>query len=110
MILSCNTPTVIGVHIRVENVSTFDYDNIVINTSVEDQDYGPILSNEISDYFEFEEAYSYAYVRITTNGNVYTLQPIDYVGESKLEDGFYRYEIGLDDLNNENISIELKEE
>ena len=44
-------------------------------------------------YQTFDLAYRYAFVELEIDGKTYTLQPIDYVGETPLENGNYTYSI-----------------
>jgi hypothetical protein len=81
------------VNIRIRNTSDFHYRDVYVNTSGGQHHYGEIDSNEASGYHEFDSAYSYAYVELKIGENLYKLQPIDYFGESKLENGYYTYEI-----------------
>lgn len=82
------------VKIRLTNTGDFDYSDVYVSTSGGEFNYGNINSNESTDYHEFEWAYSYAYIQLKINDKMYKIQPIDYVGEKKLENGNYTYEIG----------------
>lgn len=84
------------VKIRLSNVSNVDFENIVLNTSTGDVSFGVLASRSVSDYKSFELAYRYAFIELTANGNTYTLQPIDYVGESPLDKGHYTYVLDLE--------------
>ena len=79
--------------IRIKNTSQYDYANVLVNTSGGINNYGNILSTKSSDYKTFSFAYNYAFVQLEIAGVTYTLQPIDYVGETKLSSGKYTYEI-----------------
>jgi hypothetical protein len=81
------------VRIRLTNTSEFDYKEVHVNTGGGEFTYGNIDSNESSGYQEFEWAYSYAYIQLKINDEMYVIQPIDYVGEEKLKNGNYTYEI-----------------
>ena len=83
--------------IRLSNVSQFDYQNITVNTSTGNVDFEDINTEQNTDYKTFETAYRYAFIELEIDGKTYTLQPIDYVGETPLENGNYTYEI---DANN----------
>jgi hypothetical protein len=84
------------VNIRLSNVSDSDFKDIVVNTSTGDVSYGSLASQEVSDYKPFELAYRYAFIELTANDTIYTLQPIDYVGETPLENGHYTYILDLE--------------
>jgi hypothetical protein len=83
-----------GVNIRLKNTSIYDYTDVYINTNGGEFNYGNIKSNESTAYYEFQSAYSYAYVQLKVANNLYVIQPIDYFGEEHLEKGNYTYEIG----------------
>ena len=85
------------VNIRLSNVSDFDFENIVVNPYSEQENYGELASGEISGYREFNKAYSYAFVELTIDGETYTIQPIDYVGETPLAQGNYTYQLDVTD-------------
>ncbi len=82
-----------NVLIRVKNVSQFEFNNVLVNTSGTEQNFGNININQGSDYKSFDFAYRYAFIELKIDGNTYTLQPIDYVGETKLDNGKYTYEV-----------------
>lgn len=81
------------VNIRLSNVSQFDYENIVVNTSSGNVNFENIDSGQTTDYKLFQKAYRYAFIQLEINGETYTLQPIDYVGEEPLKNGNYTYQI-----------------
>jgi hypothetical protein len=96
-ISACSKDGKVGdVQIRLSNTSDFDFEDIVLNTSTGDVSYGSLNSRELSSYKTFEVAYSYAFIELTSGGNTYTLQPIDYVGETPLEKGKYTYQLDLE--------------
>lgn len=84
-----------NVLIRVENVSQFNYTKLVVNTSGGEQEYGNLGTGQISVYKDFDFAYEYAIVSLVIDGEILTLQPIDYVGETKLPNGKYTYQIDV---------------
>jgi hypothetical protein len=84
-------------NIRLSNVSEYNFQNIVVNTTTGNTDFENIGSQEMTSYKTFETAYRYAFVELEIDGETYTLQPIDYVGETPLENGNYIYEINAND-------------
>jgi len=86
------------VNLRIKNSSTVHFDEVTVNSN--ENVYSNISVDSYSDYIEFDELYSYAYVQILADGETYTLQPIDFVGETPLEVGFYTYELGIDEGGN----------
>ncbi|WKV12455.1 hypothetical protein [Marivirga harenae] len=101
-----------AVNIRLVNKSDFNFQNIVVNTSTGNVDFGDLKSGKSSDYKVFDTAYRYAYVKLEIKGNTLTIQPFDYVGETPLKNGKYSYELYTDNPNEEfgSLAIELVEE
>jgi len=83
------------VMIRVQNLSSYDYENVVVSSGGPEYHFGNIPANMTSDYILFESAYSYAYVKVEIEGETLTLQPIDYVGESYLNSGSYTFQVDV---------------
>ncbi len=100
LIFSCQKSSTdnAGIFIRIENASIYDYSNIQINPNpTNDHLFGNLNAGEKSAYQQYEHAYSYGHVKLFIDSNSYQLIPIDYIGESVLEDGYYTYKIGATD-------------
>lgn len=109
-LVSCSNdddPVPSEVNIRLSNISEYDFENIVVNTSTGYVNYENINSGEMSQYKSFEMAYSYAFVELKIEGETYTLQPIDYVGETPLENGHYTYQLNANDSNEQYSKLSL---
>ena len=104
-----NTPQL---KIRLSNISTFDFKNIVVNTSTGDVNFDDLNAGQQAEYKVFELAYRYAFVELQIDGKTYTLQPIDYLGEIPLENGNYTYEINANNslLQYQRLSLFLVED
>jgi hypothetical protein len=85
------------VYIRLSNISEYNFKNIVVNTSTGNVDFENIDSGQMTQYKIFETAYRYAFVELEIEGGIYTIQPIDYVGETPLKNGYYTYQIYSND-------------
>jgi uncharacterized lipoprotein YehR (DUF1307 family) len=96
-----------GLQIRLSNVSPYKFQNIVVNTTTGNVNFEDLKSGQKSAYKEFEKAYRYAFVELEIDGKKYTLQPIDYVGETLLEDGKYTYKIDASDSNDQYARLSL---
>lgn len=96
-----------GVNIRLENASEFAFSNIIVNTSTGNVGFENIGSGEKTEYQQFDLAYRYAFVQLDINGEIYMIQPIDYVGETPLKNGDYTYTIGIDNSQNQEIQLSL---
>lgn len=99
-------------NIRLSNVSQFDFQNIVVNTSTGNTSYEDIGSQQMTGYKSFQTAYRYAFVELQIDGETYTIQPIDYVGETPLKNGNYTYQIDANDSQERyhKLSLTLIEE
>tara|TARA_B110000285_G_C14559936_1_gene353017 strand:- start:55 stop:438 length:384 start_codon:yes stop_codon:yes gene_type:complete len=94
-------------NIRLSNISEYDFENIVVNTTTGDTDFENIGPQEMTSYKTFETAYRYAFVELEIDGETYTLQPIDYVGETPLENGNYTYQIDANDSQEQYSKLTL---
>lgn len=93
------------VKIRIANSSAFDYENVIVNTSTGNVDFGDIDAGMTSEYQTFTKAYRYAFVQIEVNGDTLSLQPIDYVGESPLKNGRYTFQLYVSGMPQQYILI-----
>jgi hypothetical protein len=80
--------------LRVRNVSSEDFKNVRLY----DQSMGDIDAGQTTFYSEFESAYRIAYVEAEIKGVKTYIVPIDYIGETPLENGKYTFEIGINPL------------
>ncbi|MRX68947.1 hypothetical protein SAMN06265349_104376 [Flavobacterium resistens] len=94
--------------IRLSNASKFNFQNITVNTTTGNVNFENVDSGQKTKYKGFSFAYSYAFVELQIDGKTYTLQPIDYVGETPLEKGNYTYEITANDSQNQYGKLNLK--
>lgn len=99
-LISCsiiNDSDTTEVNIRLSNVSQFDYQNIVVNTSTGNVNFENIDSGQYTNFKVFQKAYRYAFIQLEIEGETYTIQPIDYFGEETLKNGYYTYQIDAND-------------
>lgn len=113
--LSCTDPdrdNLLGVSIRLLNVSNYDFKNIIVDTSTGERSFEDINAGESSDYQIFQLAYRYAFIELEIDGATYTLQPIDYVGETPLENQLYTYQLDANDSQDQygRLSLTLIED
>ena len=85
--------------IRVQNVSCYDFADLLIETPGDRQTFGDLGAGQITEYLPFKEAYRYAFVSATIGGQKFALQPIDYVGEERLAPGHYTYAVAVADFS-----------
>ncbi|MDX1363994.1 MAG: hypothetical protein R3243_07240 [Arenibacter latericius] len=79
----------VGVHIRVKNQSNVHFDKVEVGNVNKVHTNVPVGS--FSPYLKYETAYRYAYINIIVGDENFTMQPIDFFGESPLSDGYYTY-------------------
>jgi len=94
----------ISINIRVKNMSSFVFDEVIVRS--EDHIYETLSPDTYSEYQEFETAYTYDYIQITSGEEVFVLQPIDFVGEEVLPIGLYTYELNVDEEGQ--VSLEFR--
>ncbi|GGC63624.1 hypothetical protein GCM10011387_16570 [Pedobacter quisquiliarum] len=101
-----------GLKIRLSNSSQYNFKDIVINTTTGDVNFGNLNSGQKTEYKEFNKAYRYAFVKLEIDGKTYTIQPIDYVGETTLKNGSYTYQIDVNNTQDQytNLNLTLIEE
>lgn len=95
--------------LRIKNASAYTMQDVIVNQT----NYGSLSPGKSSSYVEAEYVYRYAYIKMKVAGKEYILQPIDYVGETKYENGDFTYALTLGDLNGNPsavISINFKED
>jgi hypothetical protein len=92
-----------AVHIRIKNNSTLEFDEVLV--ADEEHLYVSVSPDSFSDYQAFEEAYRFAYIRITAGEEVFELQPVDFVGETLLPIGLYTYALAIDEAGQ--VSLEF---
>ena len=97
-----------GPEIRLSNSSQHDFKNIIINTGTGEVAFGDLGSGKQTEYKKFDRAYRYAFVKLEIDGKVYTIQPIDYVGEKALNAGRYAYQINVAANQGQYDSLDLK--
>lgn len=84
-------------------MSQFDFQNITVNNV----NFQNVNSGQSTQYKMFETAYRYAFIELEIEGNIYTIQPIDYVGETPLGNGDYTYQINANDSQDQYGKLSL---
>lgn len=86
-----------AIEIRVRNESAFDFERVRVRfPETGEADYGAVPSGGLSAFHDTTLAYRYAPVVVKTGDRELAFQPIDYVGERKLDVGRYTYALGVD--------------
>ncbi len=95
-----------GVCIRIKNTSPYDYELLLVGEKF----LGDLKSGQVTEYRFFKKAYRYNSVRLAINSQVFRLTPIDYFGETPLEKGYFTYNINVQDLVKNVLSIKTIED
>lgn len=82
-----------GVQLRIENLNNATLDSLVVQNPAGRQVFYTIAPGTKSAYKVFDYIYNYAYIKAYYSNQTLVLQPIDYVGETKLETGNFTYKI-----------------
>lgn len=82
-------PQTSSIQIRIQNASSYKFENIIVSNV----NYENLITGQKSVFKTFDLAYSYSFVQLQINGMTYTIQPVDFVGETPLENGNYTYKI-----------------
>lgn len=97
----------LGPEIRLSNTSKQNFKNVIINTSTGEVNFGDLNSGQKTAYKIFKKAYRYAFVKLEIDGKTYTIQPIDYVGETVLKDGRYTYQLNVNETQGQYTNLNL---
>lgn len=77
------------VEIRVSNESQFSLDNVTVNTSSNEWNFGFVRKNNKSSYRSFQYAYPFFSLSFQVNGKQFSYHPISYSGYEKIKEGKY---------------------
>ncbi len=81
------------VEISALNNSTHDFADLTFDTF----EWGDLAAGEQTDFYAVDKAYDYTYVNFFVGDVEFTIQPIDFMGETPVEPGAYIYEINVED-------------
>lgn len=81
--------------IRIHNNSGVTFTQLAVETPGSRHEFGELGPGAFTEYEDFGESYSYAYVSTVIDGQAYVLQPIDYTGEQPLGAGRFTYSITI---------------
>ncbi len=110
VLVSCSKDEVAtdNVNIRLFNAGEVKFQDIKFNPSTGIVSFGDLAPDQYSEYKNFDTVYRYAYLSLTVNDSMYTLQPVDYVGETPLANGNYTYRLNFN--NDDKLTFVLVED
>ena len=96
-LLSCSNTTnseeIDEVNIRISNVSEHGYENIIFSSRGNELRFGNLKSGESSEYQITESASRTIFIELTISDSTYTIQTIDDLGDSILDNGEYTLKV-----------------
>ncbi len=96
-ILACSKSDDGSSRLRVENVSGFDFDEVLVWTV----SHGSIASGEMSQYAIVETMYDKVTIGVIIDSLQFGQTVIDYVGEDPLRPGDFTLQIDIPDLSDQ---------
>jgi hypothetical protein len=107
---ACDNPLAVGdgVEVRFRNSTSMTLTDISLSWPGGGMQLPQLAPGEVSNYEAHDGAYAYGALRVTGNGTVRRLQPIDYVGESPLSPGKYTYVIVSSTYFTDGIDLQLE--
>ena len=97
-----------SIELRLQNESEYDFADIFVDTSGGIHEYCNLEAGGMTGYKKFEKAYRYAFIELLIDDEIFTIQPIDYVGESLLASGKYTYLLDASDLDPRYSRLSIK--
>jgi hypothetical protein len=91
--------------VRVKNLSTLPWTNVIVNTSGGEHNLGDITSQSYSGYVQFDKAYPFAEITATINGLVYSTGPVNYFGQTYIGQMKITYEVYIKSEANRILEI-----
>lgn len=79
------------VMVRVQNISKYDFENVILDPSKEAIELGDIPSGKLSNYKAIDTTYTTISTRFISNGDTLVYYPKCLVGEEPLEPGKYTF-------------------
>ncbi len=91
--------------VRVKNLSTFDFTEVIVNTSGGIDTLGNISAQGYSDYFRFDKAFNVAQIDVKINGVAYSTGAVNYNGLTYIGQAKITYEVYIFDDTNKKLKI-----
>jgi hypothetical protein len=79
--------------IRIHNLENLIMNNLTVNTSGGEHNYGTLNALGVSEYFRFEKAYPKAQITATIGGEIYTTGTVDYTYQQYLSTHKVTYKV-----------------
>jgi hypothetical protein len=93
--------------LRIRNMTTSVFKNVVVNTSGGEYNYGVVAPGNFTDYHRFDVAYRQAAISLEINSVQYELVPVDYTYEVPLGQGKFTYELSIADTAARTLAVHV---
>ncbi|MEA1896139.1 MAG: hypothetical protein U9N53_00585 [Bacteroidota bacterium] len=95
---SCNKEEYGPNDIRINNVSSFTYTNVHVDTSEGINEYGTINPGETTEYMRFKQSFNKADITLMIDGVQYSTESVNFTALVPLVKGKLTYDIDVDTL------------
>ena len=96
---SCNKEEYGPNDIRINNISSFTYTNVHVDTSEGINEYGTIIPGETTEYMRFKQSFSKADITLMIDGIQYSTEPVNFTALVPLVKGKLTYDVDVDTVN-----------
>jgi hypothetical protein len=93
--------------IRVQNISAFDFTDIIVNTSDGIDTLGDAVAGGLSEYKRFNKAYVKAEISAKINSELFYTGTVDYTGLTYIGQAKITYEVWVTDLTNKKLEMRI---
>ena len=93
--------------IRVKNLSTVAFSEVIVNTSGGIDTLGNINPGEVSGYKRFDKAFVKAEISAKVNGQLFSTGAVNYNGLTYIGQAKMTYEVWISDMNNKKLEIKV---
>ena len=106
---SCNKEEYGPNDIRINNVSSFTYTDVHVDTSEGINEYGTINPGETTEYKRFKQSFNKADITLMIDGVQYSTESVNFSALAPLVKGRLTYDISVSDTINKILSMEISE-
>lgn len=93
--------------VRVKNISTVTFNEVIVNTSGGIDTLGNINPGEVSGYKRFDKAFIKAEISAKVNGQLFSTGTVNYNGLTYMGEVKLTYEVWISDMNNKKLEIRV---
>lgn len=91
--------------VRIKNLSTFTFNDVIVNTSGGIDTLGNISAGGVSEYYRFNKAYNVSEITAIINGFLYSTGAVNYNGLTYIGQAKITYEVYI--LNDANRKLKI---